>query len=223
MTLDVLVACEESQVVSSAFRSLGFNAFSCDIVPCSGSHPEYHILGDCSPLLDGFCSFFTQDGVLHSLSKTWDIIIAHPPCTYLTKCGARFMFPGKQLDLNRFSKALSAKEFFLSFLNCNCSHVAVENPVPLKVVGLPPPSDFVEPYFFGDPFSKKTYLWLKNLPPLFRTLECPYHLPWVNSSYPGHNGFASSARSRSRTFPGIAYAMASQWSSFLLGGVVRGG
>lgn len=214
--LDVLIACEESQVVCSAFRLLGHNAFSCDLVPCSGSHPEWHIQSDCLPLLDGFCCFYTLDGVYHYLDKRWDLLICHPPCTYLTKCGARFMFPNGVLDLDRFSKAMLAKDFFLRCLSSDCNYIALENPTPLKIVGLPNPSDVIQPYYFGDPYSKRTCLWLKNLPPLFRTLECSSHLPWIKSSHPLHNGFAHSVKLRSRTFSGVAAAMASQWSSFIL-------
>lgn len=206
--LKVLVACEESQVVCCAFRQLGHAAFSCDLQFCSGDHPEWHIVGDCLPLLNGCCSFNTQDGVKHSISKQWHLIIAHPPCTFLSKVGAPSMFPHGRLDAGRLKQALLAKKFFLKFLRADCLHIAVENPVPLRIVGLPKPSTFVEPYFFGHHFSKKTLLWLVGLPPLISTVLVPYH-----SSY--HDA-VSGSKLRSKTFPGIASAMAVQWSDYII-------
>lgn len=206
--LDVLVACEESQAVCSAFRQLGHAAFSCDLKSCSGNHPEWHIVGDCLPLLNGNCSFDTQDGHKHSLPKKWDLIIAHPPCTYMSKAGARHMFPNGRINDDRLKLALMAKKFFLRFLSADCKHIAVENPVPLKIVGLPKPSTFVEPYFFGHPFSKKTLLWLVNLPPLIPSLICPSYSPYTRAVH--------GSLLRSKTFPGIARAMAAQWSDYII-------
>lgn len=206
--LDVLVACEESQTVCRAFRELGHAAFSCDLRFCSGGHPEWHIVGNCLPLLDGYCSFDTQNGVKYSVLKKWDLIIAHPPCTYLSKVGAPSLFPNGRLDAARFEKSLLAKDFFLKFLRAGCEHIAVENPVPLKIVGLPRPSTFIEPYFFGHPFSKKTLLWLVGLPPLISTLLVPCHSSYTST--------VRSALLRSKTFPGIARAMAAQWSDFII-------
>lgn len=206
--LDVLVACEESQVVCSAFRQLGHVAFSCDLQFCSGNHPEWHIVSDCLPLLNGNCSFDTQDGNKHYLTKKWDLIIAHPPCTYLSKVGAPSMFNNGRVNADRLRLALSAKDFFMQFLNADCMHIAVENPVPLKIIGLPKPSTFVEPYYFGHPFTKKTLLWLVGLPPLMSTLICPVHKSYTAA--------VRASKLRSKTFSGIARAMATQWSDYIL-------
>lgn len=209
--MNILVACEESQVVCSAFRSYGHNAFSCDLVPCSGGFPEWHILQDCLPLINGFCSFYTCDGVLHTINSEWDMIIAFPPCTYLTKASSVRLFPGGVLDSDRYQKGLAARDFFLSILNCNCSRICIENPTPLSIFNLPLPSQIIEPYYFGHPYSKRTLLWLKGLPILFYTDIVSPDCSWVSSSsrYPG---LQSSQKLRSRTFSGVAAAMASQWN-----------
>lgn len=204
--MNVLVCCEESQIVCKAFRYFYHNAFSCDLQPPSGGHPEWHIQSDCIPLIDGFCSFFTLDGSFHSIDSTWDLIIAHPPCTYLSKAGSRHLYPKPGvLDSHRFSLGLRSKEFFMRFLNCNCDKVAVENPTPLKVFSLPKESQVIQPYCFGEPFSKRTLLWLKGLSPLYPTFYVESHVPYTST--------VSSPKLRSKTFPGIAFAMASQWGS----------
>ena len=191
--MKVLVACEESQVVCSAFRSRGFDAFSCDLKPCSGGHPEWHFQADALE-------------ILHSFS--WDLLIAHPPCTFLSNAGARYLYPGGVLSLSRYEKGLAARDFFLEFYNCSVPHIAIENPVPSRIFDLPPPSDCIQPWQFGDPFSKRTYLWLRRLPPLFSSLLCSDFVSWCD--------IHKSASIRSRTFPGVAAAMASQWGDFLL-------
>lgn len=143
------MACEESQTVCKAFRALGHEAYSCDIQDCSGGHPEWHLKQDVLPLL----------------KEHWDLIIAHPPCTYMSKAGARWMYPtAGNISLERYRLSQDAKAFFMAFYNCDCEHVAIENPVPLKVVGLPAPTQSIQPYEFGEPYSKKTLLWLKGLP-----------------------------------------------------------
>jgi hypothetical protein len=204
----VLVACEESQVVCTAFRERGFDAWSCDLEDCSGGHPEWHIKGDA----------------LEALNQRWDLVIAHPPCTYMSKAGARWMYPkAGQLSQERFAKAMEAKRFFMKFYELDTvPHVAVENPLPLKVVGLPPPTQTVQPYEYGEPYSKRTLLWLKNLPPLKPTKVLDDYVPWLPSNTGGFargeggsRGIAHDARTASRTFKGIAKAMAEQWGDYI--------
>jgi len=218
----VLVACEESQTVCKAFRELGHEAYSCDIQDCSGGHPEWHVTGDCVPLLDGRCSFTTSDGARHSIDSEWDLLICHPPCTYMSKAGARWMYAGGVLNQERLALAMKARDFFLRCLNARCKHVAVENPVPLKIVELPPPTCHVEPYQHGEPFSKRTCLWLRNLPPITPTNILQEYRPYLPSNVGGKKkgqkysfGVARNAKEASKTFEGIAKAMAEQWSAYL--------
>lgn len=216
--LNVLIACEESQAETIAFRKLGHNAFSCDILPCAGlKHPEWHIKGDVSPFLKGDTSFTTSDGMFHVLSH-WDLIIAHPPCTYLSKVGLRWLYhqpnawrytnKGWQfVNLDRWEKMLAAKSFFLSCLNAVADYVAVENPIPMAVADLPKANAYANPAQFGEKYSKKTLYWLKNLPPLMPQIyyPCPRSLVYIkNGKY------------RSRTLKGLAAAVAKQWSEFIL-------
>ena len=217
--MKVLVACEESQEVCKAFRKLGHEAYSCDVQECSGGHPEWHIQRDVLPLLNGNISFITCDGELHSIIGRWDLIIAHPPCTYMSNAGACRMYPKKgQIDEARLAKAMEAKEFFLRFLNADCERIAIENPRPLKVVGLPKETQRIQPYQFGDPWSKLTYLWLKNLPELNYTNVLSHWKPFVPAGT-GRKARGDScgariphnSKARSKTFPGIAKAMAEQW------------
>jgi hypothetical protein len=171
--MNVLIACEESQTVCKAFRALGHRAFSADLQECSGGHPEWHVMGDCLPLLNGRCKFTTQDGREHEQPTRWDLLIAHPPCTYMSKAGARWMYPkAGQLSQERLKLAMEARDFFFKMYDADCEYIAIENPRPLAIVQLPNPSTVVQPYEFGEPFSKATYLWLKNLPPLMPTLFC---------------------------------------------------
>lgn len=203
----VLVACEESQVVCKAFRARGFDAWSCDLEDCSGGHPEWHLKCDALSVLD----------------HGWDLLIAHPPCTYMSKAGARWMYPkAGQLSEARYAKAIEAKAFFMKFYDADVPHIAVENPLPLKVVGLPPPTQTVQPYEFGEPYSKRTLLWLKSLPPLKPTKVLDEHVPWLPSNTGGFSrgeggsrGVAHDARTASRTFNGIAEAMADQWGFYI--------
>lgn len=210
--MNVLVACEESQTVTKEFLKLGHNAFSCDIQDCSGGLLDRHIKGDVLPLINGDCTFKTCDNVLHEINGTWDLIIAHPPCTYLSRAGSCYLFD-KQHNINneRYKLGLAARDFFLMFLNADCDRIAVENPVPITIYNLPPCSQEIQPYMFGDPYQKTTRLWLKNLPNLFATEFVYPYRPWCPSKkYSGAAG--SSKKKRSKTFPGIAAAMASQWS-----------
>lgn len=156
--MNVLVACEESQRVCAAFRAKGHNAFSCDIVECSGGHPEWHIMGDALKIANGFTLFGTQDDTIHDdvLHCRWDLIIAHPPCTYLSNAGACRMYPkAGEIDPERYKKAMAAKEFFMSFYNADCEKICIENPIPLKVVELPPKTQSIQPYEYGHPYTKK--------------------------------------------------------------------
>jgi hypothetical protein len=219
--MKVLVACEESQVVCKAFREKGHEAYSCDIVDCSGGHPEWHIKQDVLPLVNGFCSFETMDGTKHHIDSKWDLLIAHPPCTYLSNAGACRLYPKKgQLNQDRYQKGLEAKEFFLKFLNADCDKIAVENPVPSKIFDLPKYTQIIQPYEYGHPFTKKTCLWLKGLPKLTPTdvvepkgpYVCGNAEIWKKQAQKGIvYGKEKSAKHRSKTFLGIGRAMAEQW------------
>lgn len=220
MQMKVLVACEESQRVCEAFRNKGHEAYSCDIIEPSGGHPEWHIQGDVLPIINGNCSFTTCDGEEHTIEGKWDLIIAHPPCTYLTIAGAARLYPTKgNIDPERYQKGLEAKEFFMALYNADCERVCVENPLPLKVFEMPKPSQTIQPYQFGHPYSKRTLLWLKGLPELQPTEVITEGITsWVNGgskradgSQRKNQGVAHSAKERSKTFLGIAKAMAEQW------------
>lgn len=222
--MNVLIACEESQVECCAFRAAGHIAFSCDLQECSGGHPEWHIHGDVLVLLSRDLTFITCDGVSHHIDQ-WDLIIAHPPCTFLSKAGSTRLYsaPGC-LDYQRYLKGLEGKAFFESFLFTDCcSHIAVENPVPLSVFDLPPYQQIVQPWEYcldgSEPFLKTTCLWLIGLPllvPLHTAPPCNL-VSWVSGSSnkrTGRIGLHSSAKMRSKSFRGIAHAMVSQWSDF---------
>lgn len=204
-TKKILVACEESQAVCKAFRKLGAEAYSADIQSCSGSHPEWHIKGDCMRILNGGM-FRTQDGKVHRVEK-WDLIIAHPPCTYLTRCGATHLYPHGQLNEERYKKGLEGRKFFMSFFDCKCPHLAIENPTPLRVFELPKESQVVQPYEYGNPYTKRTLLWLRGLPELKPTKIVDPLGSWV--------AMHKTPRQRSKTFSGIAEAMANQWLPLL--------
>ncbi len=204
----VLVACEESQAVTIELRKLGHEAFSCDILECSGGHPEWHIQEDVLPLLGGRCSFHTEDESMCSITENWDMIIAFPPCTYLSNAGARHLFPGGVLNEERYAKGLEAKEFFLSFLNADCPRIAVENPVSSTIYKMPKFTQEIQPWQFGHPVQKRTRLWLKGLPNLQPTCIVD---PKTNCHESGSwfmKGGKNRQRNRSKTFPGIAKAMA---------------
>ena len=217
--MKVLVACEESQAVTKELRKLGHEAYSCDIIECSGGHPEWHIMQDVLPLLNGRCSFNTMDGIEHSIDGKWDLIIAHPPCTFMSKAGARWMFPkAGQVAQERLAAAMEAKKFFFEILNADCEKICVENPRPLKIVGLPIPTQVIQPYQFGHPYSKATCLWLKGLETLKPTEILTEYKPFLPSNTGafsrgggGSRGVAHDAKTASKTFPGIAKAMAEQW------------
>lgn len=206
--LRVLIACEESQVVTTAFRKLGHEAFSCDVQECSGGHPEWHY----------------QQDVFEVIDMGWDLMIAHPPCTYMSKAGARWMYPtAGNISQDRLKLAMDAKEFFNKLLFANIKYIAVENPVPLKIVDLPIYSQSIQPYEYGNPFSKKTLLWLKNLPLLTPTNVLKEYVTYLPSNTGGkkrgqsfNRGISKNAKESSKTFYGIANAMAEQWSNYIL-------
>lgn len=202
--MKILVACEESQSVTNELRRLGHEAYSCDIESCSGGHPEWHL----------------QVDALELLKIQWDMIIAFPPCTYLSNAGACRLYPRKgQLDQERYKKGLAAKEFFLHFLNADCPKIAVENPVSSTVFRMPPHSQEIQPWQFGHRYTKKTRLWLRGLPPLVPTDIVTPIGPYVpagtgrkdRSKY-GAAKRGEDAKNRAKTFPGIAHAMAEQWA-----------
>lgn len=216
--MKVLIACEESQEVCKAFRARGHEAYSCDVQEPSGGHPEWHILGDALEALNGG-KIVTMDGIEHNVGK-WDMLIAHPPCTYLSNAGARWLYAGGNLNQDRYKKGLDGKDFFLKFFNADCDKIAVENPIPSSIYDLPPYTQVIQPYEYGEPWSKKTCLWLKGLPKLIPTEIVSDHKPFCSSGsyskshdpkYMGASRKGGSAKSRSKTFPGIAKAMADQW------------
>ena len=217
--MKILVACEESQAVCKAYRARGHEAYSADIQEPSGGHPEWHILGDVLPLINGDCTFFTMDGGAHNISGEWDLIIAHPPCTYMTNAGAVRMRVKGQIVQERYNKAMEAKAFFMEFYNAQCPRVAIENPTPMKIINLPEYTQAIQPYQYGHPYSKRTCLWLKNLPPLQPTKILASHEPYVNGGCKdAHGNYRKfqgrkerDPKIRSKTFPGIAEAMADQW------------
>lgn len=205
----ILVACEESQAVTKELRRLGHEAYSCDLIPCSGGHPEWHI----------------QVDALELLKMKWGMIIAFPPCTYLSNAGACRLYPKKgQLDMERYKKGLQAKEFFLKFLNADCDRIAVENPVSSSVFEMPKHTQEIQPYQFNDdgthPYTKKTRLWLRGLPMLIPTTpDCNPIGPYVpagtgrkNRKKYGAAKRGEDAKNRAKTFSGIARAMAEQWA-----------
>ena len=164
--------------------------------------------------------FRVQNGDLHFV-REWDLLIAHPPCTYLSNAGARWLYAGGELNTERYRKGLDGKKFFMAMLNADCSRIAVENPIPSSIYDLPQYTQIIQPYQFGEPWSKKTCLWLKGLEPLQPTNIVEDYKPYCSSGsysgthnpkYKGASRKGGSAKSRSKTFPGIAKAMASQWS-----------
>lgn len=234
--MKILVACEESQAVTKELRRLGHEAYSCDIIECSGGHPEWHIMQDVLPLLNGNCNFKTCNCEEHEVTGKWDMIIAFPPCTHLAVSGAAH-FERKRED----GRQREGIEFFCQFLNINCDKVVVENPVNIisgdyivkwfpelaEKYDLPrKPTQIIQPYEHGDNARKKTCLWLKGLPELVPTnivdpgvIDKHGHSVGASATFArDENGKILSwndprtAKIRSKTFPGIAKAMANQWA-----------
>ena len=166
--MNVLIACEESQEVCKAFRARGHNAFSCDIQECSGGHPEWHIQADVLPLLNGNCTFTTADTHTHTQRGKWDLIIAHPPCTYLTCTGNSWFVVEKygEKAIERHRLREEAFIFFMEFVKADCEHVAIENPIGYVSSHYRKPDQIIQPYQFGDDGRKATCLWLRGLPKL---------------------------------------------------------
>ena len=201
--MKVLIACEESQRVCIAFRERGHEAHSCDVLPCSGGRPEWHI----------------QDDVRNILNDSWDLIIAHPPCTYLTITANRWYNVERYGDsaIQRLRDRDEAIKFFMLFVDAPCEKIAIENPIGIMSSDYRVPDQIIQPYMFGDPYEKKTCLWLKNLSPLEPTnlvmpeprqiLKSGKTMPTWYSNAPKQDR----ARIRSKTFLGIAKAMAEQW------------
>lgn len=220
MNAKVLIACEESQTVCKAFRDRGFEAYSCDIIEPSGNHPEWHILGDALKVIKAE-KIVTMDGKTHYIGK-WDLLIAHPPCTYLSNAGARHLWKNHLLNIERFEQGMKAKEFFMSFLNADIDKICVENPVPSKVFTLPEYTQIIQPYQYGHPYTKRTCLWLKGLQPLVPTKIVKPIATWCPSgSYSREHGeqykgmfTTDRAKNRAKTFSGIAEAMAEQWGVY---------
>lgn len=214
----VLVACEESQAVTKEFRRLGAESFSCDILPCSGGHPEWHF----------------QDDVFNVIDQGWDMMIAFPPCTYLSVSGAQWYYhpDDKNLSIenrrphpkypNRSKDRQDASEFFIRLYNSNIKHIAIENPVGIMNTTFMKPTQIIQPWMFGDEATKTTCLWLKNLPELTPTNIVSKGERTVFASGKSHPKWYADALAkaktpeerrnlRSKTFPGIAKAMAEQW------------
>lgn len=220
------MACEESQTVTMELRKRGHNAFSCDIIDCSGNHPEWHIKEDVLPLLNGNCNFQTVNGDSYELNGKWDMIIAFPPCTYLTVTGNRWFNVEKygEKAIKRLEDRKDGIKFFLAFATADCDKVAIENPVGVMSTEWRKPDQIINPFMFGDPFEKKTCLWLKGLPLLEATkiVDVPPRVKYKSGkTMPSWYAEAirlpkeERSRVRSKTFPGIAKAMAEQWTENL--------
>ncbi len=223
--MKVLVACEESQRVTIEFQKLGHRAFSCDIQDCSGGKPEWHIKQDVIPLLNGNCSFKTQDGKLHQIKGKWDLIIAHVPCTYFSNATnvnlGRKDYPeifNEEWKKEFYRKRDKMFEFFLSVWNCNCEKICIENVIGWLSTNFRKPTQIIQPFQHGDPYRKATCLWLYNLPKLKPTNIVEPTCKWVKHNLKTKDDLKSyekkgvySAKERSKTFPGIARAMALQW------------
>lgn len=231
----ILIACEESQTVCCEMRRLGHEAYSCDIQECSGGHPEWHVCGDVLPLINGRCEFTTMDGVRHEIPGRWDMIIAHPPCTYLSSVTTRHlslkMTPAEKV-VQRMWKLASAAVFFMQFALADCEKICVENPLGFMSTLWKKPDQIVQPYYFAESLDdienyqkKRTCFWLKGLKPLERTSQLappapmgysksgkPYYFEEMGGKINGVQHGENRAKSRSKTFPGIARAMAVQWA-----------
>lgn len=207
--MKILIACEFSGIVRDAFIRKGHDAWSCDILPSESDFSSNHY----------------QCDVMEVIGNGWDMMIAHPPCTYLSNAAAGHLHPGgiPNINIERYEKGLKGREFFMAFYNALIPKIAIENPVPSRVYDLPPYAQIIHPYYFGDTESKRTCLWLKNLPPLEKTnLVKPkiygYYKRGNKKGQPiyGNNYLKLSpdrGKIRSKFFPGIASAMADQWGS----------
>lgn len=222
--MKILIACEESQAITLAFRKLGYEAYSCDLLPCSGGHPEWHYQEDVFSVIE---------------REDWDMMIAHPPCTYLTSSGVQWLSHPEDKDLpfeerrahpkypNRRKDMLDSVEFVKALYNCKIPKVAIENPIGLLSTRWKKPDQIIQPYMFGDEASKSTCLWLKNLPQLtstkmvgkgeYVTYSSGKKMPkWYADALSNAKSDAERRTLRSKTFQGIADAIAQQWSEALL-------
>ena len=212
--MKVLIACEESQAVTKAFRALGHEAYSCDILPCSGGHKEWHLQGD----------------VFNYINQGWDLMIAHPPCTYLSVSGARHLYnKDKTPNVERYKNQAEALNFVQRLMDVDIPRIAIENPISVISSHIRKPDQIIQPYWFGDSASKSTCLWLKNLPKLIPTnmVEKGEFKEWTDKKsgkvkrqalwyYQALQQAKNSAERRtlrSKTFKGIAEAMATQWTN----------
>ncbi len=233
--LNVLVACEESQAVCKAFRLLGHNAYSCDLLQCSGGHPEWHFNHDIATVLDK-TDLTLQNGEQAIIEGDWDIMIGHPPCTFLAVSGAKWYYHPEDKDLpieqrrphpkfpNRAQDREDGAAFFMLLANANIKRIAIENPVGIMSRRWRKPNQTIQPYMFGDPFSKGTCLWLKNLRELHPSKETNDRgewivfgsgkkLPkWYSDGLTKTKSAEERRTARSKTFPGIARAIAEQWT-----------
>lgn len=220
--MNILVACEESQAVTIELRKLGHNAFSCDVIDCSGGHPEWHIKQDVLPLLNGNCSFKTVDGTSHTIGDKWDMIIAHPACTRLCTTGQRWLYYGdKKYRSNKISEQQKAIVFFMQIALADCEKIAIENPQGIMSTAYRKPDCIYNPYDFeGETECKKTCIWLKGLPPLKPTRKIPLKPEErthgiFKSHFDGRViGWNTSecSKMRSKTPVGVSKAMAEQWT-----------
>lgn len=232
----VLIACEESQAICIEMRKMGLEAYSADLQECSGGHPEWHIKGDCLPLLNGNCEFETMDGTKHKIDGKWDLLIAHPPCTYLTVSGNSWFNVEKygEKALKRIEDRKDGIVFFMKFVNADCDRICIENPVGVMSTEYRKPNMIIQPYMFGDPDVKTTCLWTKGLPKLVPlTNEKPSNISyveWVDKrtgkkkrdtiKHVKTRKLPAEERrkARSKTYLGIAKAIAEQWGKLLIDG-----
>lgn len=236
--LNILVACEESQAVCKEFRKLGHNAYSCDLLKCSGGHPEWHFHQDVLEVIANKGGIL-QNGESYFIEGNWDLMIAHPPCTYLAVSGAKWYYHPEDKDLpvekrrphpkfpNRAKDKELAKDFFLALANADIPYIAIENPVGIMNTQWRKPDQTVHPYHFGDSAAKATCLWLKNLPPLeytnvvdkgeYITLSSGKKMAkWYSDALTKSKTPEERRNLRSKTFIGFAKAVADQWSKYVL-------
>ena len=237
--MNVLVACEESQAVCKAFRKRGHNAFSCDILDCSGGHPEWHFKQDVLQVIPNHGGIL-ENGLEYYLpnGEKWDLMIAHPPCTYLAVSGAKWFYHPEDKDLpiekrrphpkfpNRAKDREDGAKFFMKLANADIDRIAIENPIGIMSSRYRKPDQIVQPYYFGDKASKTTCLWLKNLPELKPTkmVDKGEYIEfgsgkklakWYSDALTKTKSAEERQKIRSKTFPGFAKAMAKQWGEVL--------
>lgn len=243
--LNVLIACEESQRVCEEFRKLGHNAYSCDLLKCSGGHPEWHFNCDVLEVIKEHGGIL-QNGVNYHLKEgqTWDLMVAHPPCTYLAVSGAKWFYHPDDKDLpkeqrrphpnfpNRAKDREEGASFFMALAKADIKRIAIENPIGIMSSRFRKPDQIVQPYYFGDHASKTTCLWLKNLPPLEKTnlVEAGDRIyfksgksqpKWYSDGLTQTKTAAERRTWRSKTFPGFAKAIAETWSEYVVNDILK--